>query len=67
MPAIRVHDLRHTHATLSLKAGVPVHVVSRRVGHASARMTLDTYAGHLPDDSAEAAAAFATYVGGGGQ
>jgi integrase len=30
VPTIRFHDLRHTHATLSLKAGVPVHVVAQR-------------------------------------
>jgi integrase len=30
---IRLHDLRHTHATLALKAGVPVKVLSERLGH----------------------------------
>ena len=35
VPAIRTHDLRHTHATTLLLAGVPVHVVSQRLGHAS--------------------------------
>lgn len=33
LPRIRLHDLRHTHATLLLKAGVPVKVVSERLGH----------------------------------
>jgi integrase len=32
---IRLHDLRHTHATLALKAGVPVKVVSERLEHES--------------------------------
>jgi integrase len=46
LPRIRVYDLRHTHATLLLAAGVPVNVVSARLGHASAKMTLDVY-GHV--------------------
>jgi hypothetical protein len=37
---IRLHDLRHTHATLLLADGVPVKVVSERLGHASATITL---------------------------
>lgn len=51
---IRVYDLRHTHATLLLAAGVPVHVVSKRLGHANAKMTLDVYAHVLPGQQAEA-------------
>jgi integrase len=35
LPKIRLHDLRHTHATLALKAGVPVKVISERLGHES--------------------------------
>lgn len=42
--AFRVHDMRHTHATLLLEAGVNVKVVSERLGHASTRITLDLYA-----------------------
>lgn len=34
---IRLHDLRHTHATLALKAGVPVTVICERLGHESPR------------------------------
>jgi integrase len=40
---IRLHDLRHTHATLLLADGVPVKVVSERLGHASATITLTVY------------------------
>jgi integrase len=43
---IRFHDLRHTHATQLLTAGVPVKVVQERLGHESAKMTLDLY-GHF--------------------
>ena len=35
MPSIRFHDLRHTHATLLIAAGVPIKVVSERLGHAN--------------------------------
>jgi len=45
---LRVHDLRHTHATLMLKAGVHPKVVSERLGHASVSITLDTYSHVLP-------------------
>lgn len=40
---VRFHDLRHTHATWLLEAGVNVKVVSERLGHASIRITLETY------------------------
>lgn len=62
---IRLHDLRHTHATLLLKAGVPVKVVSERLGHASPMITLQTYAHVMPGMQQEAAAKFAALVYGG--
>lgn len=58
LPRIRLHDLRHTHATLLLKAGVPIKVVSERLGHATASFTLDVYGWVLPGMQAEAAAVF---------
>ena len=45
---IRIHDLRHTHATLMLKAGIHPKVVSERLGHANIGITLDTYSHVLP-------------------
>ena len=45
---IRIHDLRHTHATLMLQAGVNPKVVSERLGHASISITLDIYSHVLP-------------------
>jgi len=56
---IRFHDLRHTHATLSLAAGVPVRVVAERLGHSSAAFTLRRYAHVLPGMQAAAAQTFA--------
>ena len=43
---IKVHDLRHTAASLMLNNGVDVLVASRRLGHAKPSITLDVY-GHL--------------------
>jgi integrase len=43
LPRIRVHDLRHTWATLALVAGVDVKVVSERLGHSSPMITWQTY------------------------
>lgn len=43
LPHARLHDLRHLHATTLLLAGVPVHVVAARLGHADPAMTLRVY------------------------
>lgn len=42
-PAFRMYDLRHTCATLLIKRGVAVHVVSERLGHSKTSFTYDTY------------------------
>ena len=55
---VRVHDLRHTHATLMLKAGVHPKIVSERLGHASIGITLDTYSHVLPGLQEEAVEKF---------
>jgi hypothetical protein len=44
LPHARLHDLRHIHATTLLLAGVPVHVVGARLGHADPSITLGVYA-----------------------
>ena len=56
LPRIRLHDLRHTHATHLLAAGVNVKIVSERLGHASTSFTLDTYGHVMPGQQATAAA-----------
>lgn len=43
---IRLHDLRHSHASLLIAAGVPIIAVSKRLGHSSVKITLDVYS-HL--------------------
>ena len=62
LPVIRLHDLRHTHATLLLADGVPVKVVSERLGHASITLTLDTYSHVLPTMQQQAANAMAQFL-----
>jgi len=55
LPPIRLHDLRHSYATAALAAGVPVKVVSDRLGHANVGITSDLYM-HVPDEMDRAAA-----------
>ena len=55
-PSLRLYDLRHTHATLLLVAGVNIKVVSERLGHASVTITLNTYSHVLPTMQQERAA-----------
>jgi integrase len=62
LPRIRLHDLRHTHATLALQAGVHPKVVSERLGHSTISMTLDTYSHAIPAMQEDAAAMVAALV-----
>jgi integrase len=55
VPHIRLHDLRHTWATLALRTGVHPEVVQERLGHATISTTMDTYS-HVMPDMQEAAA-----------
>jgi integrase len=58
IPEISLHDLRHTHATILLRDGTTVKVVSERLGHANPAFTMSVYQHVLPGMQAEAAAAF---------
>jgi integrase len=64
LPKIRLHDLRHSHASMALAAGVNPKVVSERLGHASVAFTLDTYSHAIPALEEEAAERIAALVGG---
>lgn len=68
LPAKRLHDLRHGAASLQLAAGVPLAVVSQRLGHSTVTLTADTYS-HLLEgvgrDAAERSAALVPRRGGG--
>lgn len=62
VPRIRVHDLRHTHATLGLAAGVPLKVMSERLGHATTQITADLYQHVIPGMGADAAVKIAALL-----
>ncbi len=61
---IRLHDLRHTHATLALQAGIHPKVVQERLGHATVAMTMDTYSHVIPALQESAAELVAALVDG---
>lgn len=63
MRRIRLHDLRHTHATLLLDAGEAVHVVAARLGHADPAVTLRVYAHSSRKQQAQAALRWANVIG----
>jgi integrase len=62
VPRIRLHDLRHTWASLALAAGVNPKVVSERLGHATVSFTLDTYSHVMPGLQEDAAARVAALL-----
>jgi integrase len=62
LPRIRLHDLRHVHATTLLLAGEPVHVVAARLGHADPSVTLRVYAHVIQDLTPAVAETFARAV-----
>lgn len=53
---IRIHDFRHSHASLLLSMGVPITEISERLGHSNIEMTLNTYSHMLPSDEEKALA-----------
>ncbi|TMQ89805.1 hypothetical protein ETD83_38265 [Actinomadura soli] len=64
LPHARLHDPRHVHATTLLLAGVPVHVVAARLGHADPAVALRVYAHVVNEQLAEAATIFADRIDG---
>ena len=56
LPRVRLHDLRHSYASLLLEAGIELKVISGALGHSSVAITADLYA-HLTPVLAEDAAA----------
>jgi integrase len=55
IPRIRLHDLRHTHATMGLAAGISAKIMTERLGHSNVAFTQNTYAHALPGMQEEAA------------
>ena len=64
VPRIRLHDLRHTHATTLLQQNVHPKVVSERLGHSSVAFTMTVYQHVMPGLKAQAASTFETAVFG---
>ena len=64
LPLIRLHDLRHTHATMALRAGIHPKVVSERLGHSTVAITLDLYSHASATLQMEAAAKVSELVFG---
>jgi integrase len=63
MPAgFRFHDLRHYFASLLISSGLDVKVVQTRLGHASAKTTLDTYGRLWPDSDDSTRAAISSVI-----
>lgn len=50
LPRIRIHDLRHSHASYLISKGLNIVAISQRLGHSSVKQTLDTYAHMMPQD-----------------
>jgi integrase/predicted RNA-binding Zn-ribbon protein involved in translation (DUF1610 family) len=55
LPRVRLHDLRHTYATVALATGINPRIVSGRLGHSTVALTLDVYSHVLPQQDREAA------------
>ncbi len=64
VPVIRLHELRHTHATLGLAAGIPAKVMADRLEHSSVLLTLDAYSHVSPALDAGAADLIARLIRG---
>ena len=64
VPRLKLHEARHTHATILLRAGEAVHIVAKRLGHKDASVTLNVYADAVPDDDSRAVDVFTRAVWG---
>jgi integrase len=62
LPPLRLHDLRHTHASLALAAGIDIKVVSDRLGHSSTSITQNLYTRVVPAVARSAADAIAAAI-----
>lgn len=66
LPAIGIHGLRHSHASLGLAAGLPLVIMSERLGHSSTAITGDVYSHSLPAQHQAAADMIAGLLSAGG-
>ena len=54
LPHIRIHDFRHTHATLLINEGINIQEIARRLGHANVQLTWSVYAHLYPREEERA-------------
>jgi integrase len=64
LPRLLLHEARHSHATMLLRDGVPVHIAAKRLGHKDPSVTLNVYADVIPDDDGRAVDVFSRAVWG---
>lgn len=64
LPKIRIHDLRHSHATLLISQNVDIATISKRLGHENIKTTLDTYA-HFFEQNARGVASLLDSINSG--
>ncbi|SES38421.1 tyrosine-type recombinase/integrase [Psychrobacillus sp. OK032] len=57
-PKIRFHEIRHTHASFLISEGVDIVKISKRLGHANPKITLEFYAHLLPNEDNDIATFF---------
>jgi hypothetical protein len=67
LPPIRLHDLRHTNASIALAAGVDIKVVSDRLGHSTTAITADLYTHVVPSLGRDTAKGIAGLLADGSQ
>lgn len=58
VPNIRFHDIRHTHASILISTGIDIVKISKRLGHANPKITLEFYAHLLPNTDNDIADTF---------
>lgn len=64
LPNIRFHDIRHTHASILISEGVDIVKISKRLGHANPKITLEFYAHLLPSADNDIADIFRNAIQG---
>lgn len=65
MPLVRLHDLRHLHASLAIKGGMDPKMLADRLGHAKASFTMDVYTHLFDDQRANCAVSITAYLNAG--
>lgn len=65
VPLVRLHDLRHLHASLAIKGGMDPKMLADRLGHAKASFTMDVYTHLFDEQRANSAVSITAYLNSG--